>query len=174
MNTMIETDRLHIVPLKVYQLKLLVEDLPSLERELNCKYCAEPLEGEFLEIVKCQIEVTEKDEANYLYHSFWLVVRKADRVVVGSACFKGIPNDDHEVEIGYGLGKNFEHKGYMTETIQVMCAWALEQENISHVIAETGIDNPQSENVLKRCGFVQYQQDNNIWWKLDNDKISIS
>ena len=163
---MIETDRLQIFPLKACQLKLLVEDLPSLEKELNCKYCAEPLEGEFLDIVKCQIMKTEKDEINYLYHSFWLIVRKSDRIVVGSACFKGIPNENQEVEIGYGLGEDFEHQGYMTEAIQAMCHWAMAQENISHVIAETGIDNPKSENVLKRCGFVQYQQDKGIWWRL--------
>ena len=165
-KVMIKTNRLQILPLKAYQLKLLVEDMPSLERDLNCRYCAEPLEGEFLDIVKCQIMKTEKDEINYLYHSFWLIVRKSDRIVVGSACFKGIPNENQEVEIGYGLGKDFEHQGYMTETIQAMCHWAMAQENISHVIAETGIDNPKSENVLKRCGFVQYQQDKGIWWRL--------
>ena len=163
---MIETDRLQILPLKACQLKLLAEDMPSLEKELNCKYCAEPLEGEFFDIVKCQIMKTEKDETNYLYHSFWLIVRKSDRIVVGSTCFKDIPNENHEVEIGYGLGKDFEHQGYMTETIQAMCHWAMEQENISHVIAETEIDNPKSENVLKRCGFVRYQQDKGIWWRL--------
>ena len=164
----LETDRLYILPLKAYQLKLLAEDISSLEKELNCKYCAEPLEGEFLDIINCQVKITEKDETNYLFHSFWLIVRKSDRIVVGSMCFKGIPNENHEVEIGYGLGKNFEQKGYMTETIQAMCTWALEQENISHVVAETETDNPQSENVLKRCGFMQYKQDKSKWWKLNN------
>jgi len=124
------------------------------------------LEGEFLDIVKCQIKKIEKDEANYLFYSFWLVICKADRIVIGSVCFKDIPNENHEVEIGYGLGKDFEHQGYMTETIRAICHWALAQANISHVIAETETDNPKSENVLKRSGFVQYQQDKGIWWKL--------
>ena len=166
MNIMIETYRLQIMPLKAYQLKLLVEDMSSLEKELNCKYCAEPLEREFLDIVKNQIKKTEKDEANYLYHSFWLIIRKSDKIVVGSACFKDIPNENQEVEIGYGLGEGFEHQGYMTEAIQAMCNWAMSQENIFHVIAETENDNTKSENVLKRCGFVQYQQDKGIWWRL--------
>jgi len=165
-DIIIETDRLQIMPLKAYQLKLLVEDMSLLEKELNCTYCAEPLDGEFLDIVKVQTIKTENDEANYLYHSFWLIIRKSDRIVLGSACFKNIPNENQEVEIGYGLGKDFENQGYMTEAIQAMCHWAMAQENISHVIAETGIDNPKSENVLKRCGFVRYQQDKGIWWRL--------
>ncbi|MEY8298927.1 MAG: GNAT family N-acetyltransferase [Emergencia timonensis] len=49
------------------------------------------------------------------------MVRKSDRVVIGSADFKDIPNEAQEVEIGYGLGKDFEHNGYMTEAVQAMC-----------------------------------------------------
>ena len=93
-------------------------------------------------------------------------MRKSDRVVVGSAGFKDIPNEDHEIEIGYGLGKDFEHYGYMTEAVQAMCNWAIAQEGISHVIAETDVDSPQSQNILKRCGFVQYKRAESIWWRL--------
>jgi RimJ/RimL family protein N-acetyltransferase len=163
---MIETDRLYLIPLTAQQLRLWIENIPALERELNCMYCAEPMTGYFLDIVKSQLEITVNDEANYLYHSFWFLVRKTDRVVIGSADFKDVPNEHNEVEIGYGLGKKYEHKGYMTEAIQAMCDWAMTQKEITHVIAETDIDSPQSQNILMQCGFVQYKQDNTIWWRL--------
>lgn len=163
---MIETDRLYLIPLTVHQLRLWVEDISSLEKALNCSYNAEPLEGQFLDIVKGQLEITEKDEINYLYHSFWFLVRKTDRAVVGSADFKNIPDENNEVEIGYGLGKAHEHNGYMTEAVKAMCEWAMAQENISHVIAETDIDSPRSQNILKRCGFVLYKQNGTLWWRL--------
>lgn len=116
----LKTERLELVPLLPYQLKLWVENIPKLEKDLNCSYQAEPMEGLFLEIVKGQLEKTEKYSSDYLWHSFWFLVRKSDRVVVGSADFKDIPNTDKEVEIGYGLGKEFEHNGYMTEAVQAM------------------------------------------------------
>jgi RimJ/RimL family protein N-acetyltransferase len=163
---MIETDRLYLIPLTAKQLRLWVEDIPSLEKELNCQYCAEPMVGTFLDIVKGQIDITEKDAANFLYHTFLFLIRKTDRVVVGTADFKNVPNKDNEVEIGYGLGKGFEHNGYMTEAVQAMCNWAIAQNNISHVIAETDIDNLQSQNVLRRCGFVEYKQNETVWWRL--------
>lgn len=162
----IETNRLYLMPLTARQLRLWIADISVLEKELDCKYRAEPMEGFFLDIVKKQLEITEKDEFNYLYHSFWFIIRKSDRTVVGSADFKDAPNEDHEVEIGYGLGKEFEHNGYMTEAVQAMCDWAMLQENISHIIAETEVDNPQSQNILKRCGFVQLKQAESIWWRL--------
>jgi len=166
MSIIIETDRLYLFPLTARQLRLWVEDIPSLEMELDCRYCAEPMEGMFLDIVKGQIEITENDEANYLYHTFWFLIRKADRAVIGSADFKDVPNEDNEVEIGYGLGKAFEHNGYMTEAVQAMCDWALAQDKVSHVIAETDIDSSQSQSILKCCGFTQYKQNETMWWRL--------
>ena len=124
------------------------------------------MEGLFWEIVKGQVERIALDEANYLYHTFWFLVRKSDRIVVGSALFKGAPDDNGEVEIGYGLGKRFEHNGYMTEAVDTICKWALRQNGIVHVIAETDVDNFASQNILKRCGFSLYRQADTCWWRL--------
>lgn len=77
----IETERLEIIPLKSSELKLWLEDIESLEKELDCLYKAEPIEGFFKEIIKGQLLITEKDEKNYLYHTFWLILRKSDRVI---------------------------------------------------------------------------------------------
>nr|WP_235828932.1 GNAT family N-acetyltransferase [Anaerosacchariphilus polymeriproducens] len=98
-------------------------------------------------------------------HQFWFLIRKTDRVVVGSADFKDIPNAAQEVEIGYGLGKKFEHNGYMTEVVQAMCDWAIEQENVLHIIAETETDGFASQRILQRCGFVEEKCGDTIWWR---------
>ena len=163
---MIETARLELYPLNVNQLKLWCEDIPSLEKELNCTYQAEPMQGIFHQIVKEQLTATENDPDNYVWHSFWFLILKADRTVVGSADFKDIPNADGEVEIGYGLGKKFEHNGYMTEAVEAMCKWALNQKDVLHVIAETDTDGFASQQVLRNCGFAEYKRDKTIWWKL--------
>lgn len=160
------TERLELIPLTSKQLKLWAENIPALENELKCSYKAEPMEGFFLEIVRGQLIITERDQDNYLYHSFWFLIRKSDRVVVGSADFKDIPNKDGEVEIGYGLGKQFEHKGYMSEAVQAMCEWALKQKKVTNVIAETDIDGFASQRILERCGFIQYKKGETLWWRL--------
>ncbi|MHB1150740.1 MAG: GNAT family N-acetyltransferase [Eubacteriales bacterium] len=162
----LETERLRLIALKPRQLKCWVDDITVIERELDVVYMAEPLNGIFLEIVKGQIDRTEKDSENYLWHSYWLLVRKNDKVVVGSADFKDIPNDVGEVEIGYGLGKDFEHNGYMTEAVKAMCKWALQQERVLHVIAETDLDGLASQRVLQRNGFVETKRNETVWWKL--------
>ena len=169
MRNSLETDRLFLTALSARQLKLWIEDMPTLEAELNCTYRGEPVKGFFVDIVKGQIAKIENDEENQLFHTFWLIIRKADRIVVGSTAFKGAPNEDGEIEIGYGLGEEFWGNGYMTETVQAICNWAKAQKNVSCVIAETESGNPRSENVLRRCGFVVYKQsevdDTNTWWR---------
>lgn len=163
---MIETERLELISLTLEQLKLWAFCMTALECELACSYQAEPMEGLFLDIVKGQIEKTEQDPHNYMWHSFWLLIRKSDRVVVGSSDFKGVPNENNEVEIGYGLGKQHEHNGYMTEAVKAMCDWAFMQDGVASVIAETDLDGFASQRVLARCGFRNYQCGDTLWWKL--------
>jgi len=163
----LETERLELRVLNSHELRLWTEDIPALEWEIKATYKGEPMDGEFLKVVKNQLEATINDLENYIWHSFFLIIRKSDRVVVGSADFKNLPNKDGHVEIGYGLGKEFEHNGYMTEAIKAMCDWALKQEGVRTVIAETEVNNIPSQNVLKRCGFTEYKTDGTIWWKLE-------
>ena len=165
----IETERLELIVLSLQQLKLWTNDIAKLEKELGARYKAELMEGFFLDIVKGQVVETEKDPENYFWHSFWLLIRKSDRVIVGSADFKDIPNKDCEVEIGYGLGKDFEHNGYMTEAVRSMCKWALKQDGVSSIIAETDIDGFASQRILVRCGFEKYKQEDTIWWRLKSN-----
>jgi ribosomal-protein-alanine N-acetyltransferase len=162
----IQTERLELIPLTLNQLKLWIEDIPALEKELECSYKAETMEGFFLEIVKGQYEITRKDPNNYLWHSFFFLIRKEDRIVVGSADFKDIPNENGEVEIGYGLGKEFERNGYMTEAAKAMCDWALKQNGVKNVIAETDLEGLASQKILERCGFKNDKQGETLWWRL--------
>lgn len=162
----VDTERLELVVLNSLQLSLWLDNISALEKELNCSYKGETLEGNFLRIVEGQAYFTENDSQNYFWHSFWLLIRKTDRFVVGSADFKDYPNENGEVEIGYGLGKEFEHNGYMTEAVKAMCDWALKQDCVSCVIAETYLENLPSQNILRRCGFSETRRDKTIWWKL--------
>lgn len=99
----ISIKRLNLIPLSVRQLRLLIKDICVLEKELNCSYQVELIDVFFFEIVKGQLNVTEKDPDNFKWTSFWLLICKTDLIVIDLANFKDIPNADNEVEIGYGL-----------------------------------------------------------------------
>src|SRR5574344_2312729 len=127
---MIETERLKIIALKYEELNLLINDIEKLEKKLNCKYEATSIVGFFKEILNNQLQITCNDKENYEWHSFWLMIRKSDNIVVGMIDFKDVPNYKGEVEIGYGLGENFEKQGYMTETVKNVCNWAFQNKDV--------------------------------------------
>ena len=141
-SIMIETEMLKLRLLTACEVRMWAEDLPALEGKLGCKYMGEPVEGIFRDIILGQAEKAENDEANCAFHSFWLVIRKTDNIAVGSFGFKHPPNENCEVEIGYGLGKVHEGNGYMTEAVAAICKWAKARDDVDYVIAETESHNP--------------------------------
>lgn len=71
---------------------------------------------------------------------------------VGDLCFKGL-NSKGLVEIGYGIKKEYEGHGYMTEAVTAMARWASEQIGVKYVEAEADPDNKASQRVLEKAGF---------------------
>ncbi len=163
----IETERLSIIPLKIDELELFLNDMEKFEERFQVKYEGEVIEGFLRKIQECQLLKMKSDSGNYIWHTFWLINRKLDNIIVGSISFKDIPNINNEVEIGYGLGENHRHNGYMTETVKGICDWALSKESINTIIAETEKENIASQNLLIKNGFIKYLIEETIWWKLE-------
>lgn len=167
----LETDRLTLIPLTARQLELWTADIHALERELDCTYRGDPMEGAFLGIVKGQPQKTKADEKNYRFHSFWLLLRREDRVVLGAADFKAPPDGKGEVEVGYGIGRAHENSGYTTEAVKAMCGWALGQPGVAAVVAETDPENIASHRVLAKCGMRRYARGGpTLWWRLEKSR----
>lgn len=173
------TERLELIVLNARQFRLWLEDIGALEAELCCRYDGEPMDYTWTETVdgqtvtECyrdvlhgQLGAVEADPQNDVWRSFWWILRKSDRTVVGSADFKAPPGENGEVEIGYGLRGAYAHNGYMTETVSAMCAWALRQPGVRAVTALTETDNLPSQRVLERCGFLRCQEGDEILWRL--------
>lgn len=162
------TNRLELQLLSGDQLGLWTGDRPALEGALDCACGAEPMAGTFRTIVEGQAEKVRADPQNTVWTSFWLLIRRSDRMVVGSADFKNAPGDQSgAVEVGYGLEQEYEGCGYMTEAVRAMCAWALAQPGVAAVTAETERDNVRSQQVLTRCGFRPDGGAETLWWRLE-------
>jgi predicted acetyltransferase len=83
----------------------------------------------------------------------WPIVKIAQNTVIGGITFKGPPNQAGEVEIGYGIADTYRNKGYMTECLRALVRWALHQDGVAAVTAETAKENLPSEAVLRKNGF---------------------
>ncbi len=165
-NLEVNTERLRIVALTPHELQLLIENIPQLETELGVSYKGVQIVDSMLDVTKSQFFIALTDEKNYAWHTFWQFILKEENVIIGSACFKGLPDKDGNVEIGYGINEIYEHKGYTTEAVVALCEWVHEQDAKFNVIAETEKDNIQSHSILKKCGMEIYKEtEDTFWWK---------
>ncbi|MBR6267525.1 MAG: GNAT family N-acetyltransferase [Selenomonadaceae bacterium] len=133
----LETERLRIYVALQAEMEQVIEkqtdeELKKAYQEMLDGYLAHPEQGE--------------------WYAIWMVTRR-DGVQVGDLSFKGL-NEDGSVEIGYGISDEFQGQGYATEAVKATVDWALKQDGVLRVEAETEPDNTASQRVLAKCGFV--------------------
>ena len=85
------------------------------------------------------------------WYAVWVIARR-DGAKVGDLSFKGLQADGN-AEIGYGISKEYRGLGYATEAVNAAVLWALRQNGVCRVEAETEPDNRASQRVLEKCGF---------------------
>ena len=134
---LIETERLRIYPATREQMEAAIA--AEQDEGLKAAY-AEMLEG-------CL-----KQPEQWAWYAMWNIEQK-DGTHVGGLCFKGL-GPDGAVEIGYGILDAYQGRGYATEAVRAVIAWALTQPGVRVVEAEAESDNAASLRVLEKCGFV--------------------
>lgn len=101
-------------------------------------------------------------DAAFGFH--WIVLRETSdstphtppqgiRTLVGVFGFKGMPNEDGSVELGYGIVAEYQRRGLATEAVRAMLARAFAHPRVRRVTAETLPGLVQSIGVLEKCGF---------------------
>ncbi len=74
-------------------------------------------------------------------------------LVIGEVGFKGLPDSDGVVEIGYGVAISHRARGYASEAVSALCVWAFQHKRVTRIRAECLPTNPSSIGVLRRTGF---------------------
>ena len=81
----------------------------------------------------------------------WYVI--GDGQLVGTAGYKGPPDEAGTVEIGYSVIEAAQRRGYGSGAVNLLVARAFRDPRIVAVRAETLPQLVASQAVLKRCGF---------------------
>ena len=136
-HIVIETERLCISPKSISEIQSL------------CRNESDPeMKKAYLEMLNTMLNLNGREE----WGSEWGINLKAG-LTVGGICFKGAPNAEGAVEIGYGIDEAYQRKGYATEAVRGIVNWALEQEGVQCVTAQTESNNTISQKVLLKNGF---------------------
>jgi len=160
---MIETKRLRIFPFNFLQLHKYIENDGSLELELNLNRSIKVISPELKDALLCDILPKVADVSkNYLFATLWTIVLKDENKMVGDLCFMGEPDENGQIEVGYGTYKEYQNKGIMTEALSGMLEWAKTQTNVKSIVAHTNNDNPASFAVLLKNNFSKIEENENL------------
>lgn len=107
---------------------------------------------EIAEFVAVQLD--KEESRGEWFHWYWILRSQtpADRVLIGVSGFSQ-PTLEGTVEIAYSLLPEFQGRGYATEAVKGLVAWAFTHPEIRRVVAEALPEKIPSIHVLERNGF---------------------
>lgn len=86
----------------------------------------------------------------------WILVRKSDGVKMGTCGFHCWNQQQHSIEIGYDLRKEYWGNGYMTEALDKIISFAEAVLGVKSMDAHVAIKNEKSIALVKKLGFEFY------------------
>ena len=167
------TDRLQLYPLDLTHLLLLQRNRNVLEEHLGWKISNMKMEAiiskEITEAMDYWVACLQEDALNYRWHTSWEIFLPVEQRSIGVVGLNGLPNELGEMVIGYSIDVNYHNKGYMTEALKELVAWAEINPRLKRMLAETPRNNLPSQKVLKKTGFEQVgifeERDTLLWGK---------
>jgi ribosomal-protein-alanine N-acetyltransferase len=172
----LESNRLRLIPLNMQQLQLHASDYEALQQSLGLiprpmlmeKY----FQKEFNDaLINYWLPETAANASNYKWFTNWLIVHKSDNCVAGGIGVAGMPNDQGETEIGYGIDQDYRRQGIATEALESLVNWVFQHSFSNAVIAHTPIELQNSQRVLQRAGFERISEENGLflWRKMKSN-----
>jgi [ribosomal protein S5]-alanine N-acetyltransferase len=163
---MVRTERLHLVPCTSAIVRVMMES----PHELAPLFRATIPDGwptpDLKEASPYFLSRLEEDPLAYVW-LIWVILSEEDRSVVGDIGFKGKPDDEGTVEIGYSIIPSFRRRGFAVEAAQGLVAWAGETGEVKTIVAECDRNNTASVRVLERLRMKRTEESGGaIRWRL--------
>lgn len=157
MSLQITTPRLRLVAADVSLARAELYDRTAFTRMVGARVPEDWPPELMVDALPFFLQALEADAASTGWMN-WYVVVTADElsepVLAGSAGFKGPPDHDGRVEIGYSLLPGYHGHGYATEMAGALIDWARSTGRVRVVLAQTLDSNGASRRVLEKLGFV--------------------
>lgn len=90
------------------------------------------------------------------YFRYWLFNKENPDFLIGSVCFSNILQGAFQkCMLGYKLGQNSCHQGYMQEALTTLIPLVIQEINLHRIEAYVQPDNTPSIRLLSKLGFIE-------------------
>ena len=107
----------------------------------------------------------------------YLHVLRNENLLIGCCGFKGSPDDNGVVEIGYEVAESYRLQGFATEIATALIEFSFSNREVNTVIAHTLAHENASNRVLRKCGMwfdgeAHDPDEGPVWkWKLSKESF---
>ncbi|MBW2522539.1 MAG: GNAT family N-acetyltransferase [Deltaproteobacteria bacterium] len=84
---------------------------------------------------------------------YWLARADPRQVLIGYGGFKGMPDGDGNVELGYAVLEEHQRRGYAFEALSELIRWAHADRRVRRIAAEARVELIPSIRLLEKLGF---------------------
>jgi RimJ/RimL family protein N-acetyltransferase len=160
----VRTSRLDLTPLSADAIEALLEgDEARAERLTGARFrrpAPPPYMAEAFPVVRDRLRA-HPSEASWWN---WLIVARESGEAVGSVAFGGPVGSEGAVLVGYAMYPDHEGRGYATEAVRAMIAWAFAQPGVREVRALAPVWNTPALRVAENVGMrpVASEEDDDV------------
>ena len=98
--------------------------------------------------------------------NLWLTIEKESNLIIGSVGYIGKPDDEGNIEIGFGIIPSRRGMGFCYESVKSLLEWGLGHDEVNCIIARCDKTNTASKKTIIKLGFEYFSEDDNLLtWK---------
>ncbi len=148
----IETERLILLATELKHFELVMQSKQLLAEYLGVNVPISFPESE--DALPWFYDLVKTDETLVGWLSFW-ALHRADNTLIASIGFKGKPDENGKIEIGYSVIPEYRRRGFASEMVRALLEYGFADPKVTVIEAQTRIDNIPSMKVLERFGMRQ-------------------
>ena len=147
----LESERLFLKPLSFEELQCINNnELDNIETQIELESLLDSVK---LAISKKLIKMKNIDENIHKWYTYWIIINKDNQKGIGFIGFKGVPDANGYLEVGYSISSNYRRNRFMTEALETLVRWAGKFQGGKGIIARALKTNFGSIKVLNNCNF---------------------
>lgn len=154
----LETKRFRLVPMTYnFIVKVMENDLSAYALLGTVKAEGRPEAADIKDIFPI-LRDSLKNKPNPDGFDAWLFINKENDTIVGDGGFKGCPDGDGVIDMGYAIIECQRRKGYGIEAVTALLEWGLAQHGVTAITADCLDDNIPSIRILTRIGMHEVER----------------
>ena len=104
------------------------------------------------EVTRSVLETWTSSYEDQRFYQWAIVLKEAGERPIGCISAVGLKEETSSVEIGYCLGRPWQHQGIMTEALGAVIDFFFQETGACRLEARHDPRNPSSGRVMQRCG----------------------